>query len=253
MKRWLKVFLVFCVCASGQGAFAEIDDDPPSHCTKDPNIPMALDEVTIFACRMGDKTLSLCGRQSKDLGGYQTMSYRFGRLGQPPELEYPKKPMPVWKAFRVSGLGIRRRPGFPTQGVIGQYRRKAVENFEKSTGVILPSGTYTEIAFSSGPYTYTFYDQIAGPKAIGGLASESENTGEGLVVEKSGEIIAHLPCSESSLDVNAGIEGKYFPNRIGHLIKGLYAKDDFKDEAKYFRGVAPQNQRFKQVVKDKGE
>lgn len=231
--------------------FAAIDDDPPSHCAKNPNIPMALDEVTVFACRIGEKTLSLCAYQSKDLGGYQTMSYHFGRLGQPEELVYPKKPMPVWKAFKVSSLSVERqeRSSQFREKTIGWYRNKAAEAFEQATGLALPSGSYAEIAFSSGPYAYTIYYQITANQ----VSKEPENKGFGLVIEKNAAVIAHLPCSAENLsEVNAGIEGRYFPRRMGHLIKGLYRKNDFKDAAKYFRGVAPQNQRFKKAATGQG-
>jgi len=47
------------------------------------------DETVAFSCLLSNgKTLSLCG--SRDLGRLDgTLQYRFGKLGQKPELEYP--------------------------------------------------------------------------------------------------------------------------------------------------------------------
>lgn len=257
MKRCL-IGLAYAFLLSGSTeVLAEINDDPPSHCkgNSSGNFAWTAFEWTVFSCQVGEKTLSLCGFENKDSSAYKSLSYRFGRLGQAPELEYPKRPMPVWKAFRVSALDINRRPwsrGF-SDGPIDKVRRDAAEHFERVTGLVLPSGSYTEVAFSSGPYTYTFYYQIAGPKTGRALAGEAENSGAGLVVEKNGQVVASLPCNNSKESIDSGADGRSFPRRVSRLNSGINAKNDFKDEALYFRGVSPLNQQFKHETSGKGE
>ncbi|WP_243369402.1 hypothetical protein [Microvirga solisilvae] len=55
------------------------------------------DEVTVFTCPVGKKTVSLCASPDRSFSS-GSLQYRFGRIGAV-ELSYPEKPLPPREAF----------------------------------------------------------------------------------------------------------------------------------------------------------
>lgn len=72
-------------------------------------------ETIIFSCPINQspKTVSICYLPSSSPDVQSTMQYRFGKIGEAPELIYPKQPKPIEEAFSFSSH--KNSTGFPLQ------------------------------------------------------------------------------------------------------------------------------------------
>jgi hypothetical protein len=213
-------------------SFANGDDDTEiAHLCKE-------GEEVVFSCMTGQKNISFCAtpRYTEKKG---SMTYRFGVAGLPPEMEYPSRPMPVGKAFRVSSLviedprihdndvGIRLKKGSM------YWREQAAHKFQKEHAVSLPYGAHTEIAFKKGAYVYTFFHQITN------WIYDGRYDGAGLIVERAGREPFELLCNDPEQAVGGkGGDFRFFPRRLGYLNAQVHSKTDFEHEAQGFRGVS---------------
>ena len=114
-------------------------------------------EVEVFACRTGEKAVSVCAsRDFSAKGGY--VQYRFGKLGETPEMLLPAK---------------QEHPG---RSVSGESQSFA-------------GGAGSWLRFTSGQIAYVVYSGVGkwGPK---GQTVEKA----GVVVEKNGKRSANVRC-----------------------------------------------------------
>jgi hypothetical protein len=123
-------------------------------------------EQVLFSCRANGKMVSVCA--SSDAGpGRGYLQYRFGKAGSsgPLELALPQTQVP------------------PDQAANG-----ASEGYSGGGGAWL--------RFFNGPITYTVYSGIGnwGPRG-------EKRTKEGVVVERAGQQLAKLPCSNNPVGV----------------------------------------------------
>jgi hypothetical protein len=136
-------------------ASARILDDARAAAPAD--APCAADEQVVFACRTGAKQVAVCAsKDAAPTSGY--VQYRFGRPGQPPELELP--------AERIPPAGAATADNVPFSGGGASWMR-----------------------FRRGDHAYVVYTGIGqwGPQG------EVEERA-GIVVERRGARIATLVC-----------------------------------------------------------
>ncbi|PUE27739.1 hypothetical protein B9Z39_08285 [Limnohabitans sp. JirII-29] len=192
-------------------------------------------EEVVFSCMTGKKYISFCATpRYTAVKGH--MTYRIGVAGQPPEMEYPSRPMPVVKAFRVSALDVQKPQQMKSTTGSMYWRQQAAIKFQTKHAMTLPQGSYTEIAFQKGAYTYTFFYQIT-DWIYRGLYD-----GAGMVVERAGQEPVELLCNEREQAVMPnGLDSRFFPRRVGYLNAQIHSKTNFKNEAQWFRGVSPLN------------
>ena len=192
-------------------------------------------EEVVFSCMTEKKNMSFCATQ-RYTANKGHMTYRFGIAGQPTEMEYPTRPVPVVKAFRVSALNVERPQQMKSTTGSMYWRQQAAIEFQAKHAVTLPDGSYTEIAFQKGTYTYTFFHQITD-----GIY-QGRYDGAGLVVERDGREPVVLLCNDAQQAVGLqGGDSRFFPRRLGYLIAQFHLKTDFEYEANEFRGVSPLN------------
>ncbi len=222
----LAVILLVVTTAS----FANSDDTEIAHLCKE-------GEEVVFSCMTGQKNISFCAtpRYTADKG---YLIYRFGVAGQPLEMEYPSSPSPVVKAFRVSGLNVEKPKQLETTPSSMYWRQRAAIEFQRKHAISLAEGSYTEIAFQKGAYTYTFFHQITNGINMG------RYDGAGLVVERAGRKPVELICNDPAQAV--GLRGtdshfRFFPKRLDYLNNQFHMKTKFEHEALGFRGVSPLN------------
>ena len=135
------------------------------------------------------------------------MTYRIGVVGQSPEMEYPSRPMPVVKAFRVSALNVEEPQQMKSTTGSMYWRQQAAIEFQKKHAMNLAQGSYIEIAFLKGEYTYTFFYQIT-DWIYRGLYD-----GAGMVVERAGRKLVELLCNEREQAVMPnGLDSRFFPD-----------------------------------------
>ena len=121
-----------------------------SHCT-------AL-ESTVFACDAGSKSISVCASSSL-ANGSAYLEYRFGKLGDAPELTLPATRVP------------------PAQAATGE-------------NVAFSGGGGAWLRFRNGATAYVVYGGIGRWGPDGATAEK-----QGVVVEREGRQIAHVPCT----------------------------------------------------------
>lgn len=234
-QQIFKLMLLVIAASATFYAKAQDDDIEIAHLCKE-------GEEVVFSCMTGNKNISFCAtpRYTASTG---SMTYRFGVAGQPPEMEYPSRPTPVWQAFRVSALVVRD-PESLYRNVVGvpkkegsiYWRHRAAIDFQKSHEISMPEGSYTEVAFQKGAYTYTFFHQITD------WIYRGQYNGAGMVVERHGKEPVYLLCNDPTQAVGLkGGDSRFFPRRIGYLNAQIHLKDGFKNESKWFRGVSPLN------------
>lgn len=192
-------------------------------------------EEVVFSCMTENKNISFCATPRYTANkGYLT--YRFGVAGQPAQMEYPSRPIPVIKAFRVSALNVDKPQQMRSTKGSMYWRQQAAIEFQVNHAMTLPYGSFTEIAFQKGAYTYTFFHQITDG------AYQGRYDGAGLVVERDGREPIILTCNDAQQAVGLkGGDSRFFPRRLGYLIAQVHLKTDFEHEAKAFRGVSPLN------------
>lgn len=122
-------------------------------------------ETVVFACPVGAKIVSVCAGQGASGGVVQ---YRFGRPGAPPELKLPD---PAGRPSRVAS----------------------------GDTLMFSGGGGAWLRFTSGPFAYTVYSAV-GRWGRGGAPAEKA----GLLVEKDGARLRHLPCTGADTGVDAG-------------------------------------------------
>jgi len=162
MSALIRVSVVSIVAFSGMyafpsGVFAEIPEKTvASLCAADENV--------IFACMTRqEKNASLCA--SKNLSaneGY--LVYRFGRIGQKPELVYPNAPVSPYKIFTYMAHS-------------NKYWR----------GV--------EVDFNISAHTYTLYNNYYDNEIHNDMPNISES---GVIVRKHGKMIMQAECVEAN-------------------------------------------------------
>jgi len=230
LKRFISFGWVASLLVVSASSFANGDDAEIAHLCKE-------GEEVVFSCMTGAKNISFCAtpRYTADKG---SMTYRFGTAGQKPEMEYPSNPSPVVKAFRVSGLYVERPKKFETSPSSIYWRQQAAIEFQTNHAITLPDGSYTEIAFQKGAYTYTFFHQITN------WIYQGRYDGAGLVVERTGRAPVELLCNDPVQAVGGkgtDSNSRFFPRRLDYLNNQFHMKNDYKFEAQGFRGVSPLN------------
>jgi hypothetical protein len=118
------------------------------------------EETTIFACRTGNKMVSVCA--SKDAGpAAGSLQYRFGKPGasEPPEMTLPEQRLPPAKAATGDTL-------------------------------MFSGGGGAWLRFTKPPVAYTLYTGIGKWGPNGEVRDKA-----GIAVERQGKLIANLACS----------------------------------------------------------
>lgn len=122
----------------------------PSHCKEN--------EEIFFSCVSESKVISVCASpDASAIHGHLT--YRFGRIDQPVELEYPSTSIPPGNAFKFA-----REQGHP-------------------------KGGSEQLAFSVGRFTYTIYSYHWSTAADPQWES-------GVLVESDGKDVAIIRCTD---------------------------------------------------------
>lgn len=146
-------------------ASARIIEDAPEAPATD--APCAAGEQVVFACRTGAKQVAVCAStDATPTSGY--VQYRFGRPGQPLELELP--------AERIAPARAATADNLPFAGGGASWMR-----------------------FRRGDHAYVVYSGIGqwGPQG------EVEERA-GIVVERAGRQIASLPCVDGRAEGKLG-------------------------------------------------
>ncbi len=229
-KRFIPFFWMIILLIVTPSSFANGDDAEIAHLCKE-------GEEVVFSCMTGKKNISFCAtpRYTADKG---FMTYRFGTAGQKLEMEYPSIPSPVVNAFRVSGLHVERPKKLETTPSSIYWRQQAAIEFQRKHAIALPDGSYTEIAFQKGAYTYTFFHQITN------WIYQGRYDGAGLVVERTGRAPVELLCNDPVQAVGGkgtDSNSRFFPRRLDYLNNQFHMKNDYKFEAQGFHGVSPLN------------
>tara|TARA_R110002124_G_C8957906_1_gene513811 strand:- start:2317 stop:2961 length:645 start_codon:yes stop_codon:yes gene_type:complete len=121
-------------------------------------------EPVIFSCQLKSrKTISICGIESGE--GAKTAQYRFGILGQPPELRWPE-------------AGGKDRLTFASAPYSG--------------------GGEAQLSFSRGDVTYVVYSRIVRTNFTPGEPNDPAIT-DGIMVLKGQALATDLICSDSDV------------------------------------------------------
>jgi hypothetical protein len=150
------LLVIFSACA----VTASASTLPPSLC-KD-------NEEVFFSCAAKLKNISLCASiDASETTG--RLTYRFGKIGQKVEMEYPSKPISPGNAFRfASKLGAK--------------------------------GGSEQLTFIVGKFTYTLYSYH-----WGGVDSQSIS---GVLVENTEKHIANIKCTNPDSQLGMYYLGK---------------------------------------------
>lgn len=124
-----------------------------SHCAES--------EKVVFSCAVSNKVVSLCATPNLTANSGR-LTYRFGPLGQSPELAYPAGAQSPSKAFAA--------------------------NFDSWA-----KGSYAAVSFSRGDFIYTVYNRRAA------FEEDERSNGGGVRVEHNGEQVKDLSCKTSSI------------------------------------------------------
>lgn len=121
-------------------------------------------ESVIFSCQLKNrKTISVCGTESR--AGAKTAQYRFGILGQPPELLWPE-------------AGGKDRLTFASAPYSG--------------------GGEAQLSFSRGDVTYVVYSRIVRTNFTPGEPNDPAIS-DGIMVLKGQKLVTDLICSDSDV------------------------------------------------------
>lgn len=121
-------------------------------------------EPVIFSCQLKNrKTISVCGTENG--AGYKTAQYRFGTLGQPPELLWPE----------AAGKDRLTFASAPYSG-----------------------GGEAQLGFSRGDVTYVVYSRIVRTNFTPGEPNDPAIT-DGIMVLKGQALATDLICSDSDV------------------------------------------------------